>query len=266
MPDAARVAIVTGANHGIGAATALALAEQGAAVVATYLRFGERALDQPDAYNDDRGQTADHVVERIVGAGGRGIAVEVDLTDTDALGPLFDRAEAELGPVDILVNNASGWAQDSFAPAVDQFGRTTGSVTDGTFAANFMVDARASALLIAEFSRRLIARGGTWGRIVGMTSGSPQGFPAEASYGAAKAAQENYTMTASIELAPHGVTANIVHPPVTDTGWITDEVRAFVAASTDHHHVATPTEVAAVIAYLCSDAAHLITGNVLRLR
>ena len=55
------------------------------------------------------------------------------------------------------------------------------------------------------------------------------GFPQEVSYGAAKAALENYTMAASSELAPYGITANIVHPPVTDTGWVTDEVRALVA-------------------------------------
>ena len=62
-----------------------------------------------------------------------------------------------------------------------------------------------------------------WGRIVSLTSGGPLGFPEEASYGAAKAALVNYTMTAALELAEHGVTANAVHPPVTDTGWITPD-------------------------------------------
>ena len=73
-------------------------------------------------------------------------------------------------------------------------------------------------------------------------------------------------MTASTELAPHGITANVVYPPVTDTGWITDDVRRFVAESDDHHHVAAPAEVAEVIAWLCTDAARLVTGNVVRLR
>ena len=68
------------------------------------------------------------------------------------------------------------------------------------------------------------------------------------------------------ELAALGVTANIVHPPVTDTGWVTDEVRAFVASSPDHHHIAAPADVAAVIAWLCSDAAGLVTGSVIRMR
>ena len=92
------------------------------------------------------------------------------------------------------------------------------------------------------------------------------GFPGEASYGAAKAALENYTMTASIELANEGITANVVYPPVTDTGWITDDVRRFVASSDDHVHIAEPDDVAEVIAWLCTDAAGLVTGNVIRLR
>lgn len=105
-----------------------------------------------------------------------------------------------------------------------------------------------------------------WGRIISLTSGGPMGFPGEVSYGAAKAALENYTMSASIELASDGVTANVVYPPVTDTGWITDEIRAFVAASTDHVHIAQPAEVAEVIGWLCTDAGRLVTGNVIRLR
>ena len=92
------------------------------------------------------------------------------------------------------------------------------------------------------------------------------GFPGEVSYGAAKAALENYTMSASIELAPKGITANVVYPPVTDTGWVTDEVRAFVEQSNDHWHVAPPEDVAEVIAWLCTPAADLVTGNIIRLR
>jgi 3-oxoacyl-[acyl-carrier protein] reductase len=73
-------------------------------------------------------------------------------------------------------------------------------------------------------------------------------------------------MSAASELACFGITANIVHPPVTDTGWVTDEVRAFVEASPEHHHVATPDEVAEVIAWLCGDTARLVSGTVVRMR
>ena len=81
----------------------------------------------------------------------------------------------------------------------------------------------AAALLISEFARRHIARGADWGRIIGLTSSGDLGFPEEVSYGAAKAAQVNYTMSAALELARYGITANMVHPPVTDTGWVTGQ-------------------------------------------
>jgi 3-oxoacyl-[acyl-carrier protein] reductase len=86
------------------------------------------------------------------------------------------------------------------------------------------------------------------------------------SYGAAKAALENYTMSAAFELAPLGITANIVYPPVTDTGWITDSVRELVQHRPDLLHIVDPEEVAQVIAFLCSDQARLITANVVHLR
>ena len=260
------VAMVTGANHGIGAATVLALAAGGCDVLATYLRLEPDATAEP-AYNSARSSDATAVVRDAAEGAGRVLEVEADLADVGAIPGLFDTAEAQLGPVDILVNNASGWCADSFAGAGgDLVGRPRQPMTVATFEQIFVVDARASALLINELASRLRHRGATWGRIVGLTSGGSAGFPGEVSYGAAKAAQENYTMSASIELADLGVTANVVHPPVTDTGWITDEVRAFVAQSTDLVHVAEPAEVAEVIAWLCTDAARLVTGNVVRLR
>ena len=92
------------------------------------------------------------------------------------------------------------------------------------------------------------------------------GFPEEVSYGAAKAALENYAMAAALELAPFGITSNVIYPPVTDTGWVTDEVRAGVERNPALLHIVPPGEVAEVIVYLCSDAAWLITGNVIHLR
>ncbi|HYH32522.1 MAG TPA: SDR family oxidoreductase, partial [Pseudonocardia sp.] len=248
MISSRHVALVTGANQGIGAATAVALGRRGTAVLVAYFRPGDDE-GQPAEYNRLRRGDATDVVAGIEREGGRAYAVEADLTDPTSPARLFDAAEEHLGPVDILVNNASGWVQDTFkslhgTPAeVDRFGRPMQAVTSQTFQRQFAVDAMAPALLIAEFARRLRARGGTWGRIVGLTSGGQHGFPDEVSYGAAKSAQENYTMSASVELAPYGVTANIVYPPVTDTGWVNDEVRAGVAASTELTHVAAPEEV-----------------------
>jgi len=263
------VAIVTGANHGIGAATAELLASRGAAVLITYLRgrvTGDPAT--PERYQQNRMRAGDEVVDRIVAAGGRAVAVEADLLDAATPAALFDRAENELGAVDILVNNATGWtAGDSFAAgSTDVAGRTTASVTAELFDRTFGVDARAGALMIAEFARRHIARDAAWGRIIGLTSGGPNGFPSEVTYGAAKMALENYTMSAATELGRRGVTANIVHPPITDSGWVNDDIRAFAATSTEQFHVAEPGEVATVICWLCSDEARMVTGNVIRMR
>ena len=263
------MALVTGANHGIGTATAVALAELGADVAVSYLRLpaGETDPGTPAEYAAQRERDGTAVHAALTSAGAGACTIEADLSDPDVPATLFDAVETVLGPVAILVNNASGWRQDTFSPdAVDPFGRPTEMVDATTVDAQLLVDARGSALLIAELATRHRRRGAQWGRIISLTSGGPQGFPGEVSYGAAKAALENFTMSAATELAAYGITANVVHPPVTDTGWVTDEVREFVRTSPEHVHVAEPAEVAEVIAWLCTDAARLITGNVLRLR
>lgn len=265
---AGHTAIVTGANHGIGAATAEALAQRDCAVLCTFLRV-EDPVDPgtPQAHRDHRAHDAGLVVATIRERGGLALAVEADLSDPAAPAMLFDAAEKQLGPVDILVNNATGWIPDTFAPSgTDRHGRMLHPVTAATWAQQFKVDAMAAALMIAEFAHRHIARGADWGRIIGLTSGGDLGFPEEVSYGAAKAAQTNYTMSAALELAPFGITGNMVYPPVTDTGWITDAVRQEVATRPELIHIASPAEVAEVIAYLASDAAALITANVITLR
>ena len=143
-------AIVTGANHGIGAATARVLAHCGAGVFLTYLRR-EQSPDSgmSDPSIGDRSSDAQHVVEGVAANGGRAAAIEADLSDAANVGLLFDAAEELLGPVDILVNNASGWAADSFRQQGELVALSATTVDQ-----NFAVDARASALMIAEFARR----------------------------------------------------------------------------------------------------------------
>ena len=267
-PAPGHTAIVTGANHGIGAATAAALARRGCAVLCTFLRVNDPPdPGTPQAYRDHRAGDATAVLARIRDDGGTAAAVEADLADPGTPARLFDTAEELFGPVDILVNNATGWLADTFAPAeTDRLGRSLQRVSAASWTRLFSVDSMGAALMISEFARRHITRQGTWGRIVGLTSGGDLGFPEEVSYGAAKAAQVNYTMSAALELAPFGVTANMVYPPVTDTGWVTGTVREHVAETPRLVHVASPDDVAEVIAYLASDAAALITANVITLR
>ncbi len=267
-----RVALVTGANHGIGLATAVALAERGLDVVATYLRGTnsrsvDGSADRSDEYQRARDRDGTAVSSAVEANGARCLTIEADLTDPAIPARLFDEAEDRLGPVQVLVHNASGWRPDSFAGAEsDRIGRAQRPVTVETIDAQLSVDARAGALLMSELITRHRARAADWGRIVTLTSGDGGAFPGEASYGAAKAALVSYTLTAAAEMAADGVTANVVHPPVTDTGWITDEVRAFVATDHAHHHIAEPSEVADVIAWLCTEAGRTVTGNVIRLR
>ncbi|WP_326631539.1 SDR family oxidoreductase [Nonomuraea fuscirosea] len=262
-----KVALITGANHGIGAATAVALAVEGVAVFLTYKRLtpsNEPAY--PAAYDEMRAASADEVVRRIRAAGGSAEAAEADLADPGTPQVLFDLAEKAFGPVEILVNNASGWLSDTFTPAGrDGFGRPLRLVDAETYDRQFAVDARAPALLIAEFTRRHLARGASWGRVIGLTSGGPDGFPTEVSYGAAKAAQENYTMSAAHELGRYGITANMVYPPVTDTGWINEEVENAVAASSVLRDIAQPEDVAEVITFLASHQGRRVTGQRLRM-
>jgi 3-oxoacyl-[acyl-carrier protein] reductase len=263
-----RVAIVTGGNHGIGAATARVLAALGVRILVSYLRVHDAAdPGTPQTYRANRERDANEVVEAIRHSGGRAEAVEADLRHPATPAKLFDAAEAAFGPVEILVNNATGWQADTFLPsAQDRLGRRLEPVSAASADHVWQVDGRGSALMIAEFSRRHVARGADWGRIIGLTSGGPLGFPEEVSYGAAKAALVNYAMSAALELGTYGVTSNVVYPPVTDTGWITPPVEDFVASSREHFHIAQPEEVAHVIAFLASDQARLITANVIQLR
>ncbi len=263
-----RVAIVTGANHGIGAATAKALVANGARVLLTYFRVHDAAdAGAPEAYRANRAADASTVVEAIRRGGGQAEAVEADLRDPATPGRLFEAAEAAFGPVEILVNNATGWRQDTFKPVQrDSLDRPLEPLSSNTATQVLEVDARGSALMIAEFARRHVARRAHWGRIVGLTSGGSLGFPDEVSYGAAKAALESYAMSAALELGAYGITSNVVHPPVTDTGWVTGAVHAFVADSRELFHVARPEDVADVVTFLASDSAWLITANVVHLR
>ena len=131
-----------------------------------------RAVDVPA----DRGRARPR--RRQVG----GVAVDADPLDVDTPARLFDAAEQQLGAVDILVNNATGWVQDTFKPAaVDRFDRPMLPVSADTVDRNLGVDARASRAPDRRARPPVRPAGATWARIVGLTSGGPHGFPEEVS-------------------------------------------------------------------------------------
>ena len=255
-----RVALVTGANHGIGAATARALATAGCAVFIQFLRF--RPIDPPGA--TQRMQDAMHVVNDIRSAGGRAESWEVDLAVPANVPALFDRAEAAFGRVEVVVNNAAVSEHDTFDPrpdARDWAGRRTAQLTADSYDRHFAVNTRAVALMMAEHARRHLARGATWGRIINVSTDASPSFPGEVSYGASKYATESYSRAAAWELGRLGVTVNVVSPGPTDTGWITPEMVEGMRRTTPLGRVGTPEDIADVILFLASEQARWITGQ-----
>ncbi len=260
-----KVVLVTGANQGIGVATAKAFAAQGARVFIHYLRLppsneegaAQRALD------------ATEVVQAIRAMGGQAEEEEGDLANPAVIPLLFDRAEATLGPVNVLVNNAAvgGAPTDTFVPlsaeAIDRFERAMNTVTAASHDRHFAVNSRAVALMMAEYARRHVARGATWGRIINISTDGAYSFPEEISYGASKAALESYSRSAALELSRYGITVNIVSPGPIQTGWITPEMEASIAPSIPLGRVGQPEDVADVIVFLASEQARWLTGQCL---
>jgi len=257
-----RIALVTGANHGIGAATARGLASAGCDVFIHFLRH--RAGDDPGAAQ--RMQDATLVVEEIRRAGGRAESWEADLADPARIPALFDRVETAFGSVEILVNSAAVSEHDTFDPRVDArdwAGRPTAQVTAASYERHFSVNTRTVALMMAEHARRHLTRGATWGRIINVSTDGSGSFPGEVSYGASKYATESYSRAAAWELGRLGITVNIVSPGPTDTGWITPDMVAEMERTTPLGRVGKPEDVADVIVFLASDQARWLTGQLL---
>lgn len=266
-----RVALVTGGNnpYGIGAAIARVLAVEGAAVALAFRRGQPPEGDdpgEPGGWRYAAGSAADgqQVHETIVAAGGRAELFPVDLAEPAECARLFDRVEATLGPVEILVNNAAYCRPDTLLPEDRPiYHRDTVPLDAAGLDAHYAVNTRAPALLMAEFHRRHRARGATWGRVVNISTDGAAEFPTEVSYGATKYALESLSRSAAHEFGPAGITVNVVSPGPIQTGWITADMLPGIEATTPLGRVGEPEDVADVVALLVSDRARWLTGQTL---
>ncbi len=269
-----KVVLITGANnpYGIGAATAKAFAAQDARVFLHFFRIPGGPVEAEDQINGpgwaffrlQQTKTADEVLQAIAQSGGQAAAWEADLADPENIPRLFDQAEAAFGPIDILVNNAADWEGDSFLPSdADRMGRTIHTITARSHDRNFAVNSRAVALLMAEYARRFLQRGATWGRIINVSTNGASAFPGEVSYGASKHAMESYSRAAAIELGPYGITVNVVAPGPVQTGYITPEMEEKLRSEIPLRRVGQPEDVADVIVFLASEQARWVTGQLI---
>ncbi|GCE07955.1 SDR family NAD(P)-dependent oxidoreductase [Dictyobacter aurantiacus] len=276
---AGKVALITGGNHGIGAATARALAREGASVLINYLRMPALGSPAPsdDAsspglafYNSRRAQDADEVVRNLREQGGRAQAIEADLSNPTTIPWLFEQAEYLFGPVDVLVNNADYCQADTFIPKgypgsadLTPGGYPLSALSAESHDRHFAINSRAVALMMAEFARRRITKDLRDGRIINLSTDAASGFGQNTSYGASKFAMESYSRAAAHELGPYGITVNIVSPGPTQTGWITPAMEQALSEQTPLRRVGQPEDLADVIVFLASQQARWLTGQIL---
>jgi 3-oxoacyl-[acyl-carrier protein] reductase len=241
--DQQRVAIVTGAARGIGAATAQRLAQDGFAVAVVDL---------------DESATA-ATVQAIEAAGGRALGVGADVGDADQVQAAVERVVAELGPPVVLVNNA-GVTRDNLLF----------KMTDADWDLVMHVHLRGSFLMTRAVQQHMVQAG--WGRVVNLSSTSALGNRGQANYATAKAGLQGFTKTLAIELGRFGVTANAIAPGFIQTemtrataeriGRDWQEYVAERAAAIPVQRAGTPADIAHTVSFLVSEGAGFVSGQV----
>jgi enoyl-[acyl-carrier protein] reductase III len=237
-----RIALVTGSSRGIGRTIALELAQKGADVVVHFMR---------------KRSAAEEVVADIKAIGRQGIAVKANLANANDIDRLFNQIEAVFGRLDIFVANAaSGTPQDVLDISSKHW--------------DWTMDVNARSILhCAQRAVPLMEKNG-WGRVVSISSpGSSRVLPHYAIIGFSKAVVEAMTRYLAVELAPKNIVVNAVSPGLVDTAAVTafpidlQAVFEYAAGRAPAGRLVTPQDIAGVVAFLCSDAARMIVGQVI---